>query len=181
MPNEKKDPQRSIGFFQKAIKAYPNYYEAQFMMGMAYLQLKSNSEAQAALSHSIELNSKFLQPYYPLAVLLMTQKQYDEADRLLLKAMELDPQDWRWPFELARCYAYRGEWQKALTYGKMAHERPLPPSKVHILMADLYSGLGETDQAIAELEEFSKLDPTSPYMPRVKQALRQLRKPGGMK
>ncbi len=179
--NEKKDPKRSIEYFQKAIEISPDYSEAQFMLGMAYLQLKSYNEAQAALTNSIELNPKFIKPYYPLAVLLISQKQYDAAEQTLLQAMELDKQDWKWPFELARCHAGRGQWEKALTYGLKAHGLPNPPSKVHLLMADLYSNTGNSAKAVEELEEFSKIDPQSPYMPRVQQVLSQLRKPGGMK
>jgi len=172
--NNKKNPKRSLDHLREAIQLYPDYYEAYFVLGMALLQLNSNSEAQSALEKAIEINPQFIDPYYPLSVLLATQRQYDEAERFLLKAMELDPKDWKWPFELARCHANRGQWDKAMTYAEMAHTHPNPPPKIHILMADLYSGAGETAKAIEELEKFIKLDPKSPYVPRVKAALKQL-------
>ncbi len=171
----KRDPKESIPHFQRAVELFPNYYEAYFLKGMAHLQMNVLDEAHTALARSIELDPKFLEPYHPLSVVLISLKHYAEAENLLLRAMELDKEGWQWPFELARCYATEGQWEKALSYGQMAHGRPNPPSKVHLLMADLYSNTGESEKAIEELEEFGKLDPDSPFMPRVKQKINQLR------
>jgi tetratricopeptide (TPR) repeat protein len=174
--SEKKDPKQGMVHFQNAIANFPNYYEAYFLLGMAHLQTNSPSEGQAALRKAIELNPKFLEPYYPLADLLVRQKQYDEAEHLLLQALAQDKQDWRWPFELAFSYAKHGQWDKAMEYGQMASAQPGAPSKVHLLMADLYSNTGNTSKAVAELEEFEKIDPHSSYIPRVQQVLSELRK-----
>jgi tetratricopeptide (TPR) repeat protein len=174
--NERKDPGQGIIHFQNAIANFPSYYEAYFLLGMAHLQTNSPSEGQTALRKAIELNPKFLEPYYPLADLLVRQKQYEEAERLLLQALAQDKQDWRWPFELAFAYAKHGQWDKAMEYGQMASAQPNAPSKVHLLMADLYSNTGNASKAIAELEEFEKIDPHSSHIPRVQQVLGELRK-----
>lgn len=173
---ERNDPKRSLRHFERAIALFPSYAEAFFMLGMAHLQLNDSEQAQAALEKARELNPKALEPYYPLAVLLVSQKRYDEAERLLLQAMGMDQQDWKWPFELARCYGNSGQWEKALKHGQMAHDRPNAPSKVHILMADLYSSMGNREKALEELEKFAKMDPASPFMPRVQEMMAQLRK-----
>jgi predicted Zn-dependent protease len=173
--NQKKDPKGSLQHFEKAIAAYPGYYEAYFLAGMAHLQLKQPGDAQTDLAQAIKLNSKFLEPYYPLATLLMAKKEYAEAERLLHEAQDLDPDGWQWPFELARSEAYQNQWDHALAYAEMALKRANAPPKVHLLMADLYEDTGSPGKAIEELEQFEKLDPNSPYMPRVKTALAQLR------
>lgn len=175
--NDRKDASGSLRYFQKAVNIWPNYAEAHFLMGMAYLQTNSAGEAEVALRKAMQIDPKLLGPYYPLAVLFFTQKRYGEDEELLRKAMALDPQGWQWPFELARCYAKQNQWEKALEYGQMAHERPNAPTKVHILMADLYSATGSPAKAIEELEKFARLDPSSPLLPRVQQALAGLRKP----
>ncbi len=174
--NGKKDPGASISHFQRAIEAFPNYYEAYFLKGMAYLQLNALDEARVALGKAIELEPKNLAPYHPLAVVLFSSKHYDEAEALLAKASKMDPAGWRWPFELARCYAAQGQWEKALQYGQMAHEQPDAPPKVHLLMSDIYSNIGDNTKALEELAKFSRLDPQSPFMPRVREKMNQLRK-----
>jgi Flp pilus assembly protein TadD len=173
--NQKKNLRLGVEHFQKAIAIYPGYFEAYFLMGMTYLQLNSPGEAQEALRQAIKLNPRFLEPYYPLAVLLQSQKRHEEAERLLLDAMTLDKQDWRWPFEVARSRGNRGQWDKALEYAKLAQSCPKAPPKVHLLLADIYSNTGNTRLAIAELEQFSKLDPQSPFMPKVRATLQELR------
>jgi tetratricopeptide (TPR) repeat protein len=174
--NQKKTPRASIEHFQKALTLYPGYFEAYFLMGMAYLQLNSPREAQDALRQAIKLNPKFIEPYYPLATLLVGAKQYGEAERLLLQAQELDPKGWRWPFELARSKAEQHQWDQALAYGEKARALPNAPTMVHLLMSDLYSNTGQPSKAIAELQEFEKLDPSSPYIPRVQRVIEELRK-----
>lgn len=178
--NEKKDPQASLEHFQKAIAAYPGYYEAYFLAGMACLQLKHPDDAREALAQAIKLNPKFLEPYYPLATLLVGEKEYPEGERLLRQAQELDPNGWQWPFELARSKAYQKQWDQALAYGGLALKATNAPSKVHLLMADLYGSAGSPGKAIQELEQFEKLDPSSPYMPRVRAVLAQLRSNRGL-
>jgi Tfp pilus assembly protein PilF len=176
--NVKKDPQQSAEHFLKAIDAFSNYYEAYFMLGMAYLQMKPQQpdKAQAALQKAVDLNSKFLDPYFPLSDLLMAGKQFDKAAPLLLAADQQDPTNWRWPFQLAMCYAKQGIWDKALNYGQTALARPNPSTKVHLLIADIYSNSGNPAKAVSELEEFEKLDPKSPYVARIEKVLPELRK-----
>jgi len=174
--NQKRSPRTSIEHFQKALAIYPGYFEAYFLMGMAYLQLNSPGEAEDALRQAIKLNPKFIEPYYPLATLLIGKKAYQEGERLLLQARELDPNGWRWPFELARSKAYQKQWDQALAYGQSALKMLNAPPKVHLLMADLYSNTGKPHKAIEELEEFEKLDPSSPYIPRVHRVIAELRK-----
>ncbi len=174
--NEKKDAPQAIKHFQDAVRLFPNFYEACFMLGVAHMQMKSYREAQQAFEKAIALNAKFVRPYYPLAVLFTSVKRHEEAERLLLRAIELDPQNWEGPFELARNYANRQLWEKALHYGEIAHARPSPAPKVHLLMADLFSNTGRTDKAIEELEKFIRLDPDSSYLPKAKAAIDHLRK-----
>ncbi|MGH9702545.1 MAG: tetratricopeptide repeat protein, partial [Candidatus Acidiferrales bacterium] len=87
----KNDPQRSIEHFQKAIHEYPDYYEAYFLLGMAQAATSAPDDAIESLRKSIELKSSFMEPYYPLGVLLETRKDYAEAERVLEAAFEQDP------------------------------------------------------------------------------------------
>ncbi len=176
--NKKNDPQKAVKEFQAAFRAFPDYYEAQFMLGMACLRLKSYREAQEALEKAVGMEPKFFAPYFPLAALLIFEKQYDQAERLLTRGMQLDAQNWRFPFELARENAERGRWDKAIDYGRTARARPNAPSTVHLLMADLYSSTGQDKAAVRELQEFEKADPQSPLMPRVRDALAKLHASG---
>ena len=172
--NEKKDFDRSIAAFQRAIKLYPGYADAYFLMGTAQMQA-SASDAEASLRKAIALDARFIAPHYPLALLLYAQQRYAEEKELLLEAQKLDATDWRWPFELARCHAQQGQWESAQRYGVVANERASAPAKVHLLLADIYANSDRPREAVAELELFAKLDPKSSYMERVREVLPILR------
>jgi Tfp pilus assembly protein PilF len=173
--NEKKDLSRSIAAFQRAIALYPSYADAYFLMGTAQVQTSAASDAEVSLRKAIALDSHMTAPYYPLALLLFGQHRYAEEKELLLRAEKLDATSWRWPFELARCHAQQGQWESAQRYGVVANERASAPAKVHLLLADIYANSDRPREALAELELFSKLDPKSSYMERVREVLPILR------
>ena len=173
--NEKKDFVRSIAAFRRAIELYPGYADAYFLLGSAQLQTKATAAAEAALRKAIALDAHMTAAYYALAVLLFGERRYSEERDLLLEAQKLDSTDWRWPFELARCHAQQGQWDTALGYGLTASESTNVPPKVHLLLADIYANSNKPRQAIAELELFAKLDPTSAFMDRVREVLPILR------
>ena len=173
--SERKDLSRSIAAFQRAVQMYPSYAEAYFLMGTAQVQAGASSAAEASLRKAIGLNAHMSAPYYPLAVLLFGERRYAEEEKLLLDAQKLDPVDWRFPFELARCHAQQGQWDSALQHGLEASSRDNVSPKVHLLLADIYANSNRPREAVAELELFSKLDPSSSFMGRVREVLPTLR------
>jgi tetratricopeptide (TPR) repeat protein len=172
----KNDPRGSLSHFQKAIDAFPNYYEAYYMLGMAHLKTGNASDGESSLRRAIEINPGFFDPYYPLSELLILRRNYEEAERLLLKPLREDPESWQWPYELGMCYGKMGQWEKGIAMGKLALERKNASPKVRLLLADLYNNAGEVSKAILELEAYLKENPESPMAPRAKEVLKQLRK-----
>lgn len=175
--SEKKDPKGSVEHFQKAIDAFPAYYEAYYLMGMAKLQSGDVSGGVEALQKAIEIKAQFLEPYYPLSTGLHLLGRDKDALEALGKARELDKGGWRWPFEMARLHGNRSEWKQALPLAQEAASKRDAPPKVHLLLADLYSNTGQAKKALEELETFAKLDPASSYMPRVQATMEKLRQP----
>jgi Tfp pilus assembly protein PilF len=175
--NERKDAQGSLGYFRKAISIWPKYAEAHCMMGLAHLQLQALDDAEKSFVRAMELEPRLLQPYHPLATILITRRRFEEAEKILHRALDIDPKGWQWPFELARSQAMQRNWEKATVHGKQALAAANVPTKIHLLMADIYSSAGQVELAAAELDEFEKLDPQSLYMPKVRAARAQLKKP----
>jgi tetratricopeptide (TPR) repeat protein len=176
MMGEKNDPKGSVSHFRKAIDAFPDYYEAHYMLGMAQLKIGDAAGGEASLRKAIEIHPGFFDPYYPLSELLIRQQHYEEAEKLLLRPFQEDQESWQWPYELAMCYGKMSQWDKGIAMGRLALERKNAPTKIRLLLADLYNNKGETSKAIVELETFKKEDPKSPMIPRVDEVLKQLRK-----
>jgi len=173
---EKNDPKGSMGRFRKAIDIFPAYYEAYYMLGMAQLKTGDAGGGEASLRKAIEIQPKFFDPYYPLSELLIGKRLYDEAEKLLQIPLQEDPENWKWPYELGMGYGKTSQWDKGIAMGLVALGRKDVPTKIHLLLSDLYSNKGEIEKAISELETFKKKDPKSPMIPRVNEVLKQLRK-----
>ncbi len=173
---EKNDPKGSLAHFQKAIDLSPTYYEAHYMLGMARLKTGDAAGGETSLRKAIEINPKFFDPYYPLSELLIRANKYEEAEKFLLTPFREDQDSWQWPYELGMCYGKLSQWDKGIAMGQLALSRKGAPTKIRLLLADLYNNKGETAKAINELETFKKDDPKSPMIPRVDEVLKQLRK-----
>jgi TolA-binding protein len=170
----KKDPKASIEHFQKAIDAYPGYYEAYFLMGMANMQSGNTQASETPFRKAIALNEKFFEPYYPLSAVLHSLGRDEDAFAVLEKARGLDPSGWRWPFEMARLYGNRLEFSTALPLAQEASSKKDVPARVHLLLADLYSNSRQPQKALEELQAFAKLEPASPLLPKVQTAIARL-------
>lgn len=173
--NEKKNPHESIVAFQRAITLHSDYADAYFLLGSAQMQINEAAAAEASLRKAIAIDARRTAPYYPLAMLLFSQRRFDDEHQLLLAVNSLDPADWRWPFELARCAAQQGQWETALQHALEASKNAGAPTRVHLLLADIYANANRPRSAVAELELFAQIDPRSPYMDRVREVLPVLR------
>lgn len=174
--NEKKNPRESISSFEHAIELYPKYSDAHFMMGMAHMQMDNSKAAEGAFRTAIALDASRTDTYYPLAMLLFSQRRFSEEKELLFAARKADESDYRWPFELARCEAQQAHWNEALRYALDAAKQEKAAPKVHLLLSDIYSNSGRSKDAVSELELFVQLDPQNPYVARVQEVLPELRR-----
>jgi tetratricopeptide (TPR) repeat protein len=99
----KKDPAGSIPEFQKAIKAFPGYYEAYARMGAANLALQRWGSAESAFRKSIELSSGGYAPAnFGLGLILATvSNQFAEAESVIRAGLATNPADVTGHFVLA--------------------------------------------------------------------------------
>jgi tetratricopeptide (TPR) repeat protein len=89
--HEKGDFGAAITLYKKALKILPEFAEAEYQCGAAYLSLHNNSEAERAFRKSIELRPDWTLAMTGLGSLLVQSGKYEEADSLLSHAVELDP------------------------------------------------------------------------------------------
>jgi tetratricopeptide (TPR) repeat protein len=201
---ERKAAARSLPFFLRAIELYPEYYEAHHAAGLAYVELRDTVAAETSFRRSLELardaDTEYLPASWALAVLLMADRRHRDAEPVIRAAMRRDAANFEWPFQLARCLLAQDRWGEALPYARLAltlaeaahssSASPAPtasnvrpqaassassPWRVHLLLADIYSGLDRDPEALAQLEAFLARVPDSPDAPRVRSAITSLR------
>jgi tetratricopeptide (TPR) repeat protein len=98
-----KDAAGSVPEFQKAIKAFPGYYEAYVKLGAAELDLEHWGDAEAAFRKAIELSGgHYALANFGLGLILATvSKQFAEAETVVRTGLETAPTDVTGHFVLA--------------------------------------------------------------------------------
>ena len=176
---QKGDYTRSIGFFKKAIKAYPGYAEAYLMMGVAYRAQSNIEEAGAALRKCIELNPRSGAAYAALGEVYNEGKDYAEAEKTLLKAVELIPESYQAHEELARTYWVLQNWQQAEPHAARALTLAPNSPAAHLLMGNIELRKKNGQAALQQFQEYLRLDPNGAMAPGVRDIVAKLQQAMG--
>ncbi len=91
--HEKGDLAAALKFYDEALKIIPEFPEAEFQRGAAFLSLKKYDEAEKAFRRALELREDWTLPMAQLGSLLVNKNQFAEAEPLLLKAADADEQN----------------------------------------------------------------------------------------
>ena len=91
MPPNKANKQ--VAELQKAVAIYPDFYEAQLVLGKFFLANSRYSEAIGPLEKAIQLNPQNGWAYHDLGVTFYRLNRASDAVPPLLKAIEMDPQN----------------------------------------------------------------------------------------
>ncbi|CAN5524114.1 hypothetical protein BH18ACI1_BH18ACI1_17190 [soil metagenome] len=91
--HEKGDLQTALKFYDEALKLAPEFPEAEYQRGNALLSLGKTVEAEKAFRYAIQLREDWTLPMTSLGVLLLQKNNFAEAEKLLIKAVETDNQN----------------------------------------------------------------------------------------
>lgn len=94
--HEKNDLAGAISLYQKALAIVPEFPEAEYQKGIAQLALGNLVDAERSLRRAVELRPDWTLALTSLASLLIedpTRERMDEAEAMLQKVIETDPQN----------------------------------------------------------------------------------------
>ncbi|MBA2732618.1 MAG: tetratricopeptide repeat protein [Acidobacteria bacterium] len=135
--HEAGDLTRALEFYERALKVHPEFPEAEYQRGNAFVALNRLSEAEVSFRRAIELQTKWPLPYLAFGKLLMRAERFDEAETILSRSLELDENNPIAPVALANLYvrmkAPRSKLQPLLETLKSATSRE--PSNVNFWAA----------------------------------------------
>ncbi len=165
----KRDPKGSLVFFGQVVLLAPDFYEAYYDQGVAYMKLDQKTEAEAALRKSIEVSKEsFAEAYLTLASMDLDANHFSEAEPLVRKGLAIQPDSWRGHYELARALFGEG---LPVDAEQSANEcRRLQPNfpRLYILLANIQLRLGRNESVIRNLDIYLKLEPDGPYSAQAK-------------
>lgn len=88
--HEKGDLPAALAFYEKALAAFAEFPEAELQRGNALLVLKRPDDAEKAFRKALELREDWTLAMSNLGSLLVERGKYDEAEKLLSKALGSD-------------------------------------------------------------------------------------------
>jgi Flp pilus assembly protein TadD len=167
---EEGQPAESIPEFQKAIQAYPSYYEAYTEIGVANYSLRNPRDAEEALKKAVQLSSqKYLKPLYLLSDLYNGQQRYAEAEPLARQAAELENSDWHGHFELARALVGLKRGVEAEASASKCRDLKPDNAPVYLVLANAHMLQQNYSAVVQDFDSYLKLEPTGLLSDNVRQ------------
>jgi tetratricopeptide (TPR) repeat protein len=149
--------------FQKAIAAWPDFYEAYYKIGIANLQLQHNDDAETVFRKSIELSDgKFAPPLFGLGLLLGNTKQYDDGVMYIRTGLNIAPTSPRGHFALAWVLYSAQRVVEAERSARAAVLYDPNFAMAHLLLAQIHRHQNNTAAMIDDLDAYLRLAPDSP-------------------
>ena len=149
--------------FQRAIKAFPDFYEAYYKIGLAQLQLNREEEARSAFDTSIALSkSRYAPSLFGLAIILGNQKQFARAEAMSRAGLELDPGLAPGQLILAWVLTMAGQLDEAEKSALKAVSCDPKLAVAYLLLTEIHQKLNEPAAVVFDADSFLKLAPNGP-------------------
>src|SRR5882762_5464858 len=167
----KDDSAGSIKHFTKAIKAFPEYYEALSQLGIAEVHLGGKEEARKAFQAAIELSKgRHAAAQFGMGYLLYLEGKADEAEAILRRGLELDGNAPDGHVILGMALLRLDRLDEAERRDRKAILRKPGFAAAYLVLADVYARRRNYHEQLQDLETYLRLEPSGPASARAHQA-----------
>jgi len=101
---KKEGLEQAVRHLEKALTLYPQFVEAELMLGTAYMDLGQWDKAEQALKRTVQLDPKAANALFALGELYLKQNKESEAEQILLQGLQIEPNSYQAHVSLARVY-----------------------------------------------------------------------------
>ena len=132
-------------------------------------------KASKALLRALEINPNAVSPMVSLGEAYRRQKKYEEGEKVLRAALELDDKSWLGHYTMGRIY-----WEKKdlINAGKqVALTLQLEPgfADARLLAGNIFVRAHLPENAIIEYEEYLRLDPKGQFAGEIRELVQKLK------
>ena len=172
----KKSYKEAIAHLQQAVATYTNFFEAQLLLGIAYMDLREWDNAEKAMQRAVEIKPDNGAAMIYLGEVYWRQKRYPEAEQTLHDGLKLDEKSWHGQFTLGRLYWDMGEVAKA--GGPIGMTLQLKPdlAEAHLLAGNILLRVNQRERALVEYREYLRLAPKGEFVSQAQELVRKLEK-----
>jgi tetratricopeptide (TPR) repeat protein len=171
-----KDANAGLLALQQAVAKAPNFYEAYYEMGVAYLTLGRREEAEKGFRKSIEIsNDKYADPVIGLGTMLLDAND-PQNEKMIRHGLEINPNAWLGHYELGRSLFMQN--RIAESEKSADQERSLAPNApvVYRLLSNIHLREKNYPALLQDLDAYIQLDPASPAGIRAKELRTEIQK-----
>ncbi|MGW8179634.1 MAG: tetratricopeptide repeat protein [bacterium] len=162
-----------IRHLEKATELYPEFAEAWYLLGEAYLAEQDVNKARLALRHALTTDPLFVKPYVSLAQLELQTGGPETAAVLTAQALELNPEWIPASYWYAVAQFYLGDLEqseKSILRVQQSSEAQSYPASHHLL-GNIYTEKGRYEAAAQEFRTFLRTNPTANFVSEVQSIL----------
>ena len=186
--------QEAQSFLANAIKIFPDYFDAHFILANELIKSSQLDDAIKELNEAQRINAKDDRVWYLFGTVLMQQGKYAVAARVFAEAARLSPAEPEYPFmqgvSLLNQAVITQPTSKQATEVRsyffteaektLRHAYDVSGQKLHVVylqLARLYEKRGDNARAATELEEYLKKSPDAKNAQAIREAIKKLRAP----
>jgi tetratricopeptide (TPR) repeat protein len=172
-----KNAEAALKDFQSSLQKSPQFYEAYYQAGMAYLALKNSAEAEKQFRKSVDLSQKqYADANIALGTILLGRGDTGEGETLLREGLALNPRSWQGQYALGKMELTRGHEDVAVAAAQQAAALAPNQPVVYRLLAVIHLRQENYAALLADLDAYLQLDPDSPAGLRAKELRAQAEK-----
>ena len=173
---QKHDPKDSIDDFRKVLKLEPKYGPGYLLLGTAYMQTQSWTDAEEAFEKAANIEPMNADAFVGIGAALNQQHDFIGAQKPLQHSLELKPDSAEGNYELARSLWAVGRWQDAEPHVRKAIEVNKAYASPHVLMGNIYLRHRDAPSALAEFQQYLRLEPEGPQAQAVRDIVGRIEK-----
>ena len=172
----KKNYEEGIALLEKATLGYSSFFEAQLLLGIAFMDRKEWDKAERALQRAVEIKPQNGSAMIYLGEVYWRQKRNTDAEQTLREGLKLDQKSWHGHFTLGRLYWDMGEVAKA--GGPIGMTLQLKPdlAEAHLLAGNILLRVNQRERALVEYREYLRLAPKGEFVGQVQELVRKVEK-----
>jgi len=156
-------PQQALDDFLQAQRKAPGYYELNYEIGMAYLNLGQKEKARNNFLKAIDLSKDtYGDPQIALGTLLVDQGNLDEGEKKIQHGLLLTPHSWMGYYQLARVKLLQGLLPEAETAAEQARSLAPKAALNYQLLSIIHLRQKKYAQLLEDIDRYLELDPNSP-------------------
>jgi tetratricopeptide (TPR) repeat protein len=176
---ERGDLKKARQFLEEAVAEYPCYARAQTALAQVDLADRKPGPAEAALKKAVQCDGNFLDSFYMLANLYVTQKKYDDSESVLKQGLRVSPSSWPLLNMMGRTHYAMGKYPEAAHDFEQAESfHAEMPADFHAELANTYVQMDQYGRALAEMETYLRLDPHGRFAASARRISESMRKQG---